>query len=83
MVAVDTAWLVGWVLGGVVVVVAAVLLVAIIALARRVAAQADGITRALEGAREHTEPLFEVRRTNLAIDRITRGLAAVRKGDGQ
>ena len=73
-------WLVGWVIAAVVVVIAAALLLAVIALGRRIVRQADDITTALDGAREHTLPLYEVKRTNLALDRVTRGLAAAREG---
>jgi len=77
--AISSWWIVGWVIGLVVVLLAAGLLLAIIAVGRRIVRQADGITEALDGARENTAPLFEVTRTNRAIDQITRGLAAVRK----
>lgn len=70
-------WTIGWAIGAAVVVVAALLLLAIIALARRIARQADAITEALDGTREHTQPLFDVTRTNLALDRVTRGVRAV------
>jgi hypothetical protein len=73
-------WVVGWIGGVVVVAAVAVLVLAITALARRIASQADAITTALDGAREHTTPLFDVRATNSAIDRITRGLRRVRTG---
>lgn len=76
--ALSTWWVVGWILGTAVVVIAAVLLLAIIGLGRRIVGQARNITAALDGAREHTEPLFDVSATNLDIDRITRGLAAAR-----
>jgi hypothetical protein len=78
--ALSTWWYVGWVIGGVVVLIAAVLLVTIILLGRRIARQAGDITLALDGAREHTAPLYEVKQTNLAIDRVTRGLATAREG---
>ena len=77
--ALSSWWIVGWVVGVVVVLLAAALLLAVIGLGRRITRQADEITVALDGARENTAPLFEVTRTNLAIDQITRGLAAVRK----
>jgi hypothetical protein len=80
VVGVATGWVVGWIVGGLVVVVAALLLLAIIALGRRITRQADEITAALDGARENTAPLFDVKRANLAIDRITRGLRALRTG---
>jgi hypothetical protein len=72
-------WIFGWVVGAVVVVIAATLLLVIIALATRIARQADEITAAIDGARANTEPLYEVKRTNLALDRITRGLRAARE----
>jgi hypothetical protein len=78
-VALSTGWYVGWAIGLVVVLIAAGLLLTIIALGRRIARQAVGITAALEGAKENTDALWEVRGTNHAIDRITRGLAAARR----
>ena len=80
VVALSGWWFVGWVVGVAVILIAAVLLLAIIALGRRIAGQADDITRALDGARENTSPLYDVKRTNLAIDQITRGLRTVRTG---
>lgn len=79
MVALSTWWYVGWAIGGVVVLIAAVLLLTIIGLGRRVVRQAGEITDALDGARENTAPLYEVKRTNLAISRITAGLTAARE----
>jgi hypothetical protein len=73
-------WIVGWVGGVVVVALVAALVLAITALAHRITAQASDITAALDGARENTAPLFAVRQTNSAIDRITRGLRSVRTG---
>lgn len=83
MVALSTWWYVGWAIGGVVVLIAAVLLLLIIGLGRRVARQAGEITAALDGARENTTPLYEVKRTNLAISRITAGLTAARGSLGK
>ncbi len=73
------AWVVGWVSGTLVVVIAASLLLAIIALCRRIVRQADDITRALDGAREKTNVLFDLTRTNEAVASITRDLRAVRE----
>jgi hypothetical protein len=67
----------------VVILIAATLLLTIIALGRRIVRQADDITAAIDGARENTTPLFDVTATNSAIDRITRGLRAVRTGEPQ
>ncbi len=77
--ALSTWWYVGWVVGAVVVLIAATLLLAIIFLARRIARQADEITAALDGARRNTDPLWGVKEININIDRINRGLAAARK----
>lgn len=76
-------WYVGWGIGAAVVVVAALLLLVIIAIGRRVAAQAGEITKALDGTRANTTALWDVTRTNLALDRITRYLRVVRTGGGE
>jgi hypothetical protein len=78
--ALSSWWYVGWGIGVAVVLVAALLLLAVIALGRRITRQAGDITAALDATRENTTPLFEVTRTNLAIDRITRHLRTVRGG---
>ena len=83
VIALASGWVIGWIVGAVVVVIAAALLLIIIGLGRRVVRQADDITAALDGARANTDPLFDVARTNLAIDRITRGLRTVRTGEPQ
>lgn len=80
--ALSTWWYVGWAIAGVVVVIAAVLLLAIIALGNRIVGQADDITAALDGTRENTDPLWGVKRININIDRINRGLGAARKALG-
>lgn len=81
MTAVSTTawWLVGSAVALVVVLLAASLLVAIIALARRIVRQAGEIVTALDGARANTDALYDVARTNLAIDTITRDLRIVRE----
>ncbi len=71
-------WAIGLSVGGVVVLAVALLLLAIIALARRIARQAADITAALDGARSNTEPLFDIANVNLSLERITRGLKAAR-----
>lgn len=76
----QTWWVIGWAIGAAVVLVAALLLLAIIGLARRIVRQAGEITAALDAACENTAPLFDVTRTNLALDRIRRGLAQAREG---
>ena len=73
-------WIVGWVIGASVVVVAATLLLTIIAFCRRIVGQAEDITRALDAARENTNALFAVTSTNAAVASITADLRAVREG---
>ncbi len=76
---IGVGWPVGWAIGAVVVLLAAVLLIVAILQARQIARQADDITDALDGARENTGSLFDVARTNLAVDQITRDLRRVRE----
>ena len=75
-------WTFGWAFGALVVVIAAGLLLAAILLVRRITGQIDEVTDALDGARANTEGLWEVKRTNLAVARITRGLAKAREALG-
>jgi hypothetical protein len=81
MLAVASGWWIGWGIALVVILIAATLLLAIIGLGRRIVRQAREITAALDGTRENTAPLFDVVKTNLALDRITRGLHMVRTGE--
>jgi hypothetical protein len=78
--AIGIGWWIGWAVALVVILLAAALLILVIGLGRTVVRQADEITEAIDGGRENTTALFEVTRTNLAIDRIARGLRTVRTG---
>jgi hypothetical protein len=80
MLAISAWWIVGWGVGVVVIALVAALVLVIAGLARQVTRQADEITEALDGTRANTEALFAVKNTNIAIDRITRGLRRVRTG---
>jgi hypothetical protein len=80
--ALSTWWYVGWVIAAVVVLIAATLLLAIIFLGKRVTRQADDITTALDGARDNTDPLWDVKQININLDRVNRGLVAARKALG-
>ena len=71
-------WVVGWTTGGAVVAVAAGLLVTNIALGRRIVRQAREIEDALDGARRHTAPIFELSAANAALERATRELRSLR-----
>lgn len=79
--AIGIGWWIGWGVALVVVLLAAALLLTVIWLGRRIVRQADEITAALDGARDNTTALFDVTRTNLAVDTITRDLRAVRTGE--
>jgi hypothetical protein len=80
-IAIGIGWWIGWGVALVVILLAAALLLAIIGLGRRIVRQADDITAALDGTREHTTALFDLTRTNFAIDRIARDLRAVRTAE--
>ena len=71
-------WILGYAIGGAVVLVAAALLVAIVALARGIVRQTGEIVLALDHARINTDPLFDLAMMNHAIESITRGLAELR-----
>ncbi|MDP8942951.1 MAG: hypothetical protein M3N16_02345 [Actinomycetota bacterium] len=83
MLAVSSWWFGGWILGIVVVIVASVLLIIANMLARRIRIQAEHITEILDSTRENTNPMFDIVKTNQALDRITRGLTAVRERDAR
>jgi len=72
-------WVIGSVLGAVVVALAAALLIAIILLGRRIVGQAGAIVEALDGAQVNTAPLYDVAGTNHALVRIVRDLGSVRE----
>lgn len=82
VVAFSSWWLVGWAIGFGGAVAAAVLLVAIIRLAGRIAGQARDAAAAIDGARDNAAPLFDLARTNLALDRTTRAARTLADGDG-
>jgi hypothetical protein len=67
-------WIVGYAIGGAVVLVAASLLIVINLLARKIVRQTADITLALDGAMRNTTPLFDVGLLNHGLESITRGL---------
>jgi hypothetical protein len=79
--AIGIGWWIGWGVGLIVILLAAALLLLIIGLGRKIVSQAEDITMALDGARENTTALFDVTRTNLALDTITRDLRGLRTGE--
>jgi len=75
---VSSWWTVGWVVGGVVVLLVAVLLLTITALARKVDGVAQQLVGDLDSIARTTRPLQDVGATNIAVQTITRGLRAAR-----
>ncbi len=77
-------WIVGYAIGGIVVVVVAVVVLVIIALARRIANNAERITRTIEEARDATEALWqleETQRIRSDILGVLRGTAPEERAD--
>jgi hypothetical protein len=70
-----TDWVIGYVIGGVVVVAVVALVVPIIALARQIGNEAPKINAALEGAVVNTAPLAALRTTIEHATIIIAGLA--------
>jgi hypothetical protein len=65
-----------------VVAVAALLLLTIIALGRRIVRQAGEIEAALDGAVQNTAPLFELGLVNHTLESVTRSIKAARGEQG-
>ena len=77
--AASSGWYVGMALGIVVILVAAAIVVTIVALAQRIAAQARTSVAGLETVREQTSELGGVARINDSGVRILRSARALRK----
>jgi hypothetical protein len=75
----STAWVVGLVLGVVVIAVAAAILITIVALAARIAKQAATAEQAVEVVRAQTDELNDVARINDSGVRILHAARALRK----
>jgi hypothetical protein len=75
-------WRIGWTAGGAVVVIAAALILTLIALGRRITRQARAVDSQLQQVRDNTAVLFDLPKTNRAIESITEGLAELR-GSGR
>ncbi|MXW98996.1 MAG: hypothetical protein F4118_04120 [Acidimicrobiaceae bacterium] len=74
----STGWVIGYVIGGVLILAVVVLLLLMIRGAHRAAVKAAAILAALEESRDNTSPLWAVNDVNAAIERITAGAGAVR-----
>ena len=75
----STGWVIGYVVGGVLILAVVVLLLLMIRGAHRAAVKAEAILAALEESRDNTAPLWAVNDVNAAIERITAGAGAVRE----
>ena len=72
-------WRIGWSAGGAVVVIAAALILTLIALGRRITGHAREVDLMLQKVRDNTAVLFDLPKTNRAIERITAGLGGLRE----
>ena len=77
--AASTGWWIGLVLGIVVILVAAAIVITIVTLARRIAAQAQGAVEGVEVVRAQTDELAGIDRINDSGVRILRSARALRK----
>ena len=75
----SSGWTIGLVLGGVVVLVAAAIVITIVALARRIAGQASGAVQGVEAVRSQTDALEGIARINDSGVRILHAARALRK----
>ncbi len=73
-----SGWVIGYIVGTVIVAAVVVLLLLMIRGAWRAATNAEAILAALEQTRDNTAPLWAVNDVNGAIERITGAAAAVR-----
>jgi hypothetical protein len=77
--AASTGWWIGLALGIVVIAVAAVIVIAIVSLARRIAGQARGAVEGVEVVRAQTDELAGIARINDSGVRILHSARALRK----
>ena len=75
----SSGWTIGIVLGVVVIAVAALIVITIVALSRRIAAQAETADQAVEVVRSQTDGLDGISRINDSGVRILRSARALRK----
>jgi hypothetical protein len=75
----SSGWTIGLILGAVVVLVAAAIVITIVALARRIAAQAAGAVEGVEVVRAQTDALSGVGQINDSGVRILHSARALRK----
>jgi Sec-independent protein translocase protein TatA len=72
-------WTIGFVVGGAVVLVVVIVLLLMIAGAKRIVSHAESILSSLEQARDNTQGLWALERTNREADRIVAAAATARE----
>jgi hypothetical protein len=75
-------WILGYAIGGAVVLIAATLLIVINLLARRIVRQTAEITLALDGTMRNSDPLFDLGMVNHGIESLTRGIKQLAGEEG-
>ena len=75
----STAWIIGYLIAGVIILLVVVLLLLMIRGARNAAIKAEAILAALHESRDNTAPLWETNNVNNAIERITEGAGVIRQ----
>lgn len=78
MFALSSWWTVGWAVGAVVVLLVAILILTIVALAKKIDGEAQGLVTDLDSIARKTSGLHDVGRTNIAVRTIIRGLTIAR-----
>lgn len=73
-----TGWYIGYVIGGVAITAVVVLVAIILTMARRIAVQAEDITKALDASRMNTQPLWDVAKVNMGLSGIVGSARAAR-----
>jgi hypothetical protein len=75
-------WILGYAIGGAVVLIAASLLIVINLLARRIVHQTAEITLALDGAMRNTNALFDLGMVNHSLESLVRGMKKLAGEEG-
>jgi hypothetical protein len=75
-------WILGYAIGGAVVLIAASLLIVINLLARGIVRRTAEITLALDGAMRNTDALFDLGMVNHGIESLTRGIKKLAREEG-
>lgn len=74
------SWIIGYIAGGAVVLVVALVLIVMIMSAHHAAVRAESILKALVNARDHTNALWALQHTKATAGRIVAAAASARQG---